>query len=75
MKPVKKRLPAEFISPTASSIGKVEPSLRSADDDAADADDPPLAGAQVAVEIAVVLLAIGIRHQPLTFEPMTSCAA
>ena len=28
--PVKKRRPAEFISPTASSMGKVEPSLRSA---------------------------------------------
>ena len=34
------------------------------DDDAADADDPLFAGAQVAAEIAVMLLAIGIRHQP-----------
>ncbi len=44
MKPVKKRWSPDFISPTASSIGKVEPSLRSADHHAADADDAPLAG-------------------------------
>jgi hypothetical protein len=34
-----------------------------ADDDAADADDPPLAGRPVAIQIGVVLLAIGRRHQ------------
>ena len=33
------------------------------DDDAADADDAPLAGAAVAVEIAVVLFPVGLRHQ------------
>jgi hypothetical protein len=48
--------------------------LALADHDAADADDAPLAGAQVALEIAVVALAIGRRHQHLTFLPSTSSA-
>ena len=33
--------------------------LALADDEPADADDPPLAGAKIALEIAVMLLAIG----------------
>ncbi len=37
--------------------------LALADDDAADADDAPLAGPQIALEIAVMRLAIGRRHQ------------
>ena len=37
--------------------------LALADHDAADADDAPLAGGEIALEIAVVLLAIGRRHQ------------
>ncbi len=43
--------------------------LALADDDAADADDPPLAGPQIAREIAVVILAIGRRHQPVDVGP------
>ena len=39
--------------------------LALADDHAADADDAPLAGAQIALEIAVVALAVGRRHQHL----------
>ena len=39
--------------------------LALADHHAADADDPPLAGAQIAIEIAVMALAIGRRHQHL----------
>ena len=39
--------------------------LALADHDAADADDAPLAGRQVAREIAVVALAVGRRHQHL----------
>ena len=37
--------------------GKGRAVLALADDDAADADDAPLAGAQIAIEIAVVILA------------------
>ena len=36
-----------------------------ADHDAADADDSPLAGPQIATQIAVVIFAIGRRHQEL----------
>jgi len=36
-----------------------------ADDDAADADDPPLAGRQVALHVSVVAFAIGRGHQHL----------
>ena len=39
--------------------------LALADHDAADADDPPLAGPQIALEIAVVVFAIGRGHQHL----------
>ena len=39
--------------------------LALADHDAADADDAPLAGAQIAIEIAVVILAVGRWHQHL----------
>ena len=35
------------------------------DHDAADADDPPLSGAQIAIEVAVVIFAVGRRHQHL----------
>ena len=38
--------------------GKRRAVLALADDDAADADDPPLAGAQIALEIAVVILPV-----------------
>ncbi len=43
--------------------------LALADHDAADADDAPLAGAQIAIEIAVVAFAIGRRHQELDVLP------
>ena len=33
------------------------------DDNTADADDAPLAGAQIAIDIVVVIAAIGRRHQ------------
>ena len=36
-----------------------------ADDDAADADDAPLAGGQIAADVAVMLAAIGLGHQDL----------
>ena len=37
--------------------------LALADDEAADADDAPLAGAQVALHVTVMLAAVGLRHQ------------
>src|SRR5690348_7478026 len=64
MNPVKKRRSYERISPTASSIGKVEPSLRSLTT-TADADDPLLAGLQVALQVSVVCLAVGRGHHHL----------
>ena len=39
--------------------------LALAHDDAADADDPPLAGAAIALEVAVVAVAVGLWHQHL----------
>src|SRR5262245_44264250 len=38
--------------------------LALADDDAPDADDAPLTGPQIALQVAVVVLPIGRRHQP-----------
>jgi hypothetical protein len=73
MKPVKNRL-AVLISPTASSIGKVETVLALADHHAADPDDALLAGAQIAREIFVVALAIGRRHHHPDVLPITSFA-
>ena len=45
--------------------GKGRAVVALADDDAADADDPPLAGAQIAVEVAVMIVAVRLRHQHL----------
>ena len=38
--------------------------LALADDDAPDPDDAPLPGSQIALQVAVVILSIGRRHQP-----------
>ena len=43
--------------------GRAVPAL--ADDDPADADDSPLSGAEISLEVAVVILAVGRRHQHL----------
>ena len=44
-------------------MGKVEPSRRSPVTIAADADDAPLARSQIAADIAVMFVTVGIRHQ------------
>ena len=41
----------------------------SADDDPPDPDDPPLSGAQITLDVAVVVLAVRRRHQDLDVLP------
>ncbi len=65
MKPVKKRCSPHVHLADGELHGKRRAVPALADDDAADADDAPLAGAHVAIEIAVVLSAIWRRHQHL----------
>ena len=65
MKPVKKRRPPDRISPTDSSIGKVEPSLRWPTTTRPMPMILRSPVAQIAVEIAVMALAIRRRHQGL----------
>ena len=64
-KPVKKRWSLERISPTASSIGKVEPSLRSPTTTRPMPMMRRSPVVEVAREVAVVRLAVGRRHQHL----------
>jgi hypothetical protein len=49
--------------------GKGGAVLTLADDHTSDADDPPLAGIEVAVHVAVMLLAIRLRHEELHVLP------
>ena len=59
MKPVKKRCVAGFHLADRELHRKGRAVLALADHHAADADDAPLAGGQIALQIAVVRLAIG----------------
>ena len=69
----KQNLFRRFASPTASSIGKVVPSLPT-DNDPACANDPPLSRFRVACQIAIVLQPVCCRMSTLTFFPITSPA-
>ena len=69
MKPVKKRCVAGFHLADGKLHRKGRAVLALADDDAADADDAPLAGDLVAIEIAVVAAAVRLRHQHADVEP------
>ena len=64
-----KTLRAGFHLADGKLHGKGRAVLALADDDAANADDAPLAGDLVTVEIAIVAAAVWLRHQRTDVEP------
>ena len=73
MKPVKKRCSPDLHFADRQLHRKGRAVLALADHDAADADNTALAGILVALHIAVVVVAIGCRHQDL--DVLSECLA